>query len=45
MIANLVEESGKMGGYVLECFVVPQIHCYTASAFDVLGKLSVLALS
>ena len=25
MFANLVEEAGK-GGYVLECFVVPQIH-------------------
>jgi hypothetical protein len=22
MFANLVEEAGKMGGYVLECFVV-----------------------
>jgi hypothetical protein len=45
MIANLVEEAGKMGGYVLECFVVPKIQCYTASAFDVFGKLSVFALS
>ncbi|PNE11611.1 MAG: hypothetical protein CR217_07980 [Beijerinckiaceae bacterium] len=45
MFANLVEEAGKMGGYVLECFVVPQTHCYTATAFDVFGKLSVLALS
>jgi hypothetical protein len=27
MIVNLVEEAGKIGGYVLECFVVHQIHC------------------
>jgi hypothetical protein len=26
MIVNLVEEAGKVDGYVLECFVVPQIH-------------------
>jgi len=45
MFANFVKEAGKMGGYVLECFVVPQIHCYTATAFYVFGKLSVLALS
>jgi len=25
MFANLVEEAGKMGGYVLECFVVPLV--------------------
>ncbi len=26
MIVNLVEEAGKVDGYVLECFIVPQIH-------------------
>jgi hypothetical protein len=26
MIVSLVEEARKVGGYVFECFVVPQIH-------------------
>ncbi len=42
MIVSLVEEAGKVGGYVFECFVVPQI---SYSAFNVFMKLSALALS
>jgi hypothetical protein len=38
MIVNLVEEAGKVDGYVLECFIVPQM----ASVFM---KRSDLALS
>jgi hypothetical protein len=41
MIVNLVEEAGKIGGYVLECFVVPHIHYLDIQRLD----LSALALS
>ena len=42
MIANLVEEAAKVDGYVLECFIVLQIH---GLACNVFMKRSVLAFS
>ena len=42
MIVNLVEEVGKIGGYVLECFVVHQIHCLDLQRLHEAFRLGVI---
>src|ERR1700730_13544937 len=42
MIVNLVEEAGKIGGYVLECFVVQHIHCLEIELLHEAFRLGVI---
>jgi hypothetical protein len=43
MIVNPVEEAGKIGGYVLECFVVPQTHRLGLQGLQKAFRLDVIA--
>lgn len=43
VIANLVEEARKIGGYVLECCVLPEIHCLGLHCLREAFRLGVIA--